>query len=184
MTNILGVFNRFCASDSKNPRPFFAACISANTTPVVAVAAARRRPLNILGRAAGIMLRVRGLFVSGILISSLGAVMDVSMSIASSVTELSEVNPGMSSRSLFRSGMNIGRDMIGTMTNTLILAFAGTSLNLMIIMFAAGMQPYQLLNNNDTIMEVIRAIAGSIGLVLAVPLTAAVASARFKKTKA
>ena len=136
------------------------------------------------GRAAGIMLRVRGLFVSGILISSLGAVMDVAMSIASSVTELSEVNPGMSSRSLFRSGMNIGRDMIGTMTNTLILAFAGTSLNLMIIMFAAGMQPYQLLNNNDTIMEVIRAIAGSIGLVLAVPLTAAVASARFKKTKA
>ncbi|MBQ2110378.1 MAG: YibE/F family protein [Clostridia bacterium] len=136
------------------------------------------------GKTLGIMLRVRGLFVSGILISSLGAVMDVSMSIASSVTELSEVNPGMSSASLFKSGMNIGRDMIGTMTNTLILAFAGTSLNLMIIMFAAGMQPYQLINNNDTIMEVIRALAGSIGLVLAVPLTAAVASAKFKKKNA
>lgn len=125
----------------------------------------------------GVTLNIRGLFVSGILISSLGAVMDVSMSISSAVTELREVNPGMTSGSLFRSGMNIGRDMIGTMTNTLILAFAGTSLNIMIIMFIAGMQPYQLINNDDTMMELIRAIAGSLGLVLAVPLTAACSSA-------
>lgn len=127
-------------------------------------------------QARGAVLNVRGLFVAGILISSLGAVMDVAMSISSAVTELHAVNPQLTSRELFKSGMNIGRDMIGTMTNTLILAFTGTSLNLMLIMFAAGMQPYQLLNNNDTIMEVIRAIAGSIGLVLAVPFTAAVAS--------
>lgn len=125
----------------------------------------------------GVTLNIRGLFVSGILISSLGAVMDVSMSISSAVTELREVDPSLSSGRLFRSGMNIGRDMIGTMTNTLILAFAGTSLNIMIIMFIAGMQPYQLINNDDTMMELIRAIAGSIGLVLAVPFTAACASA-------
>lgn len=131
----------------------------------------------------GIQLNVRGLFVSGIIISSLGAVMDVAMSIASSVNELHEVNLDMSRSALFRSGMNIGRDMIGTMTNTLILAFVGSSLNLMIIMFAAGMQPYQLINNDDTIMEVIRSIAGSLGLVLAVPLTAAVASAAVKGKK-
>ena len=127
-------------------------------------------------RTLDVSLKVRGLFVSGILISSLGAVMDVAMSIASAIDELREVDPTLPPERLFRSGMNIGRDMIGTMTNTLILAFAGTSLNLMIIMFAAGMQPYQLLNNNDTIMEIIRAIAGSVGLILAVPLTAAVAS--------
>lgn len=132
----------------------------------------------------GVTLNVRGLFVSGILIASLGAVMDVAMSIASSVTEISEVDPSLSSRDLFRSGMNIGRDMIGTMTNTLILAFTGSSLNLMIIMFAAGMQPYQLFNNDDFIMEIIRAIAGSIGLVTAVPFTAAVASAAFGRKKA
>lgn len=125
----------------------------------------------------GVTLNVRGLLVSGIIISALGAVMDVAMSISSAISELHEVSPDLSRGSLFRSGMNIGRDMIGTMTNTLILAFAGTSLNLMIIMFAAGMQPYQLLNNDDTIMEVIRAVAGSLGLVLAVPFTAAVASA-------
>ena len=135
----------------------------------------------------GVKLNIRGLFVSGILISALGAVMDVSMSIASAVTELRDVNPDMSAKSLFKSGMNIGRDMIGTMTNTLILAFAGTSLNTIIIMFTAGMKPYQLINNDAIMMEVIRAVAGSLGLVLAVPLTAAAASAminsiRRKKT--
>jgi uncharacterized membrane protein len=123
-----------------------------------------------------VTLNVRGLFVSGILIAALGAVMDVAMSIASAVNEISEVDPSLSGRALFKSGMNIGRDLIGTMTNTLILAFAGSSLNLMIIMFAAGMQPYQLINNNDTAMEVIKAVAGSLGLVLAVPLTAAAAA--------
>lgn len=130
------------------------------------------------GRTAGVTLNVRGLLVSGVIIASLGAVMDVAMSIASAVTELSLVDPKLSPSRLFKSGMNIGRDMIGTMTNTLILAFVGSSLNLMIVMFAAGMQPYQLMNNNDTIMELIKGIAGSLGLVLAVPLTAAAASAK------
>lgn len=129
----------------------------------------------------GVTLNVRGLFVAGILISSLGAVMDVAMSISSAVTELHEVNPQLTCGQLFKSGMNIGRDMIGTMTNTLILAFAGSSLNLMLIMFAAGMQPYQLMNNDDIIMEAIRAIGGSVGLVLAVPLTALVSSVLISK---
>ncbi|MBR4657903.1 MAG: YibE/F family protein [Clostridia bacterium] len=134
------------------------------------------------GRTAGVTLNVRGLLVSGVIIASLGAVMDVAMSIASAVTELSLVDPKLSPSRLFKSGMNIGRDMIGTMTNTLILAFVGSSLNLMIVMFAAGMQPYQLMNNNDTIMELIKGIAGSLGLVLAVPLTAAAASAKKAKS--
>ena len=127
-------------------------------------------------QATGIVLNVRGLFVAGILVASLGAVMDVAMSIASAVTELAEVNPTMTHKQLFRSGMNIGRDMIGTMTNTLILAFVGSSLNLMLIMFAAGMQPYQLFNNDDTVMEIVKGVAGSLGLVLAVPFTAFIAS--------
>ncbi len=131
----------------------------------------------------GVALNIRGLFVSGIIISALGAVMDVAMSISSAVTELSDVNPELTRGRLFASGLNIGRDMIGTMTNTLILAFAGASLNLMIIMFAAGMQPYQLINNDDTVMELIRAIAGSVGLVLAVPVTAAAASFALKSKK-
>jgi uncharacterized membrane protein len=130
-----------------------------------------------------VTLNVRGLLVSGVIIASLGAVMDVAMSIASAVTELSLVDPKLSPSRLFKSGMNIGRDMIGTMTNTLILAFVGSSLNLMIVMFAAGMQPYQLMNNNDTIMELIKGIAGSLGLVLAVPLTAAAASAKKAKSR-
>ena len=125
-------------------------------------------------------LNVRGLLVSGIIISSLGAVMDVAMSIASAVCEINAVDPSLTRKKLFASGMNIGRDMIGTMTNTLILAFMGSSLNLVIIMSASGMQLYQLLNNNDTMMEVIRSIAGSLGLVLAVPVTAFAASLLIK----
>lgn len=135
------------------------------------------------GKTLGITLNVRGLLVSGIIIASLGAVMDVAMSIASAVNELSEVDPSLPRGRLFKSGMNIGRDMIGTMTNTLILAFVGSSLNLIIIMFAAGMQPYQLINNDDTFMEVIKGVAGSIGLVLAVPLTAFIASGLKKSNK-
>ncbi|MCR5809355.1 MAG: YibE/F family protein [Clostridiales bacterium] len=131
----------------------------------------------------GITLNVRGLLVSGIMISALGAVMDVAMSIASALYELHSVEPSLTSGKLFSSGMNIGRDMIGTMTNTLILAFVGSSLNLIIIMSAAGMQFYQLINNNDVIMELIRGIAGSIGLMLAVPLTAGAASALLAKRK-
>ncbi len=124
-------------------------------------------------------LNIGGIFVAGIVISALGAVMDVAMSIASAIEELRTVNPGMTSRELFRSGMNVGRDMIGTMTNTLILAFAGTSLATMIIMFTSNMKPLQLINNDALMMEIIRGLAGSIGLIAAVPLTAAVASAKF-----
>lgn len=131
----------------------------------------------------GITLNVRGLLVSGIMTAALGAVMDVSMSIASALDELHSVDPGLGFSRLFSSGMNIGRDMIGTMTNTLILAFVGSSLNVMIIMSVAGMQFYQLINNNAVMMELIRGIAGSLGLVLAVPLTAAVAAWLLAKRK-
>ena len=74
-------------------------------------------------------LKVSGLLVCGVLISALGAVMDVALGIASSVWEMKEQNPDASVGSLFRSGMQIGKDAMGTMANTLILAFAGSSLN-------------------------------------------------------
>lgn len=74
-------------------------------------------------RQTGTPIGLRGLLVGGIIISALGAVMDVTMGIASSLAEVHAANPQLSRRELFRSGMNIGRDMVGTMTNTLILAF-------------------------------------------------------------
>ena len=121
-------------------------------------------------RAYDSQLHISGLLVSGILIASLGAVMDVAMSIASACNELHEVNPALSRRELFRSGMNIGRDAMGTMANTLILAFAGASLNILILFQAYGFLAIQILNTDAIVIELIRGIAGSVGIILTVPL--------------
>ncbi|HWS28954.1 MAG TPA: YibE/F family protein [Clostridia bacterium] len=122
-------------------------------------------------------LKIRGLLVSGILISALGAVMDTSMSITSSVFELHEMNPSVDRKRLFRSGINIGRDAMGTMSNTLILAFAGTSLNTLLL-FRVFDYPYlQIFNSDMMTIEVIQGLAGSIGIVLTVPLVAALSAA-------
>ena len=72
-------------------------------------------------------LKIKDLLFAGVLISSLGAIMDVGMSIVSSLYEVQHHNPSITARQLFRSGIEIGKDMIGTMTNTLILAFTGTA---------------------------------------------------------
>ena len=121
-------------------------------------------------------LKIRGLYICGILIAAEGAVMDIAMSISSAVSELHEVNPALTARQLFKSGMNIGRDAMGTMANTLILAFAGTSLNMMIFIYAYDISYIQLLNTDFVAIEIIRSISGSIGIVLTVPLVAAISA--------
>ena len=115
-------------------------------------------------------LKVKNLFLCSILISCMGAVMDVAMSIASAIEELKVVDSKISSKKLFSSAMNIGRDAMGTMANTLILAFAGSSLNMMILLYSYGVGFEQLLNTDFVAVEVISAIAGSIGIIAAVPL--------------
>lgn len=123
-------------------------------------------------RAADNGLHIRGLFVSGVLIAALGAVMDVAMTITSAVFELHAMNPGADRRALVRSGLNIGRDAMGTMANTLILAFAGSSLN-MLILFRVFDYPFlQVINSDLMALEVIQGLAGSIGIILTVPLVA------------
>ncbi|SHO45195.1 YibE/F family protein [Anaerocolumna xylanovorans] len=117
-------------------------------------------------------LKVKNLLICGILIASLGAVMDIAMSIASSIHELKEANPRQSTKELFRSGMNIGKDAMGTMTNTLILAFTGSSLNLLLMMYSYGIPYSQLINTDIIAIEIIRGIAGSIGIILTVPIVA------------
>ena len=131
----------------------------------------------------GTLINLRGLFVSGIVISALGAVMDVAMSISSSVNELKTVNPDLGFAKLFRSGMHIGRDAIGTMTNTLILAFTGGALVNLILIKYYNWDWKAILSGDYITHEVITGIAGSIGLILAVPLTALIASALFDHTK-
>ena len=124
---------------------------------------------------------ITGLITAGVIVSALGAVMDVAMSISSALQELTRVNPDLTSRDLFRSGMNIGRDMVGTMTNTLILAILGSGLTLVVYIYSLSLQPWQLLSSAYMSLEAISGIASSIGVMLAVPLTAAICAVSFGK---
>ena len=127
------------------------------------------------------LIGISGLITAGVIISALGAVMDVAMSISSALQELSRVNRDLTSRQLFGSGMNIGRDMVGTMTNTLILAILGSGLTLIVYIYSLGLQPIQLLSSPYISLEAISALASSVGVMLAVPLTAAICAAVYGK---
>ena len=118
----------------------------------------------------------RDLLFSGILIASLGACMDVGMSIASSLDEIKLKNPEITGKELFKSGMNIGRDVIGTMTNTLILAYVGSSLTLILLFMACNMSLAEILNKETIAEEIISAITGSMGVVYTIPITSIVYS--------
>ena len=133
-------------------------------------------------RQTGVPIGLSGLLVGGIIISALGAVMDVAMSISSALEEVHAANPALSRRDLFRSGMNIGRDMVGTMTNTLILAFLGSGFTLIIYLFSLGLGKYQLLSSAYAAVEVISGIASSIGMILAIPPTALISSVLLGKS--
>ena len=101
-----------------------------------------------------------------------GAVMDVAMSISSACWELRELNPDLPRKALFRSGMNIGQDAMGTMANTLILAFAGSSLNTLLLFQIFDYPMIQIFNADSIAIEIIRGVAGTIGIILTVPLVA------------
>lgn len=119
-------------------------------------------------------IRVGELLFAGILIAALGAVMDVSMSISSTLQELHEQNPTMTARQLCRSGMTVGRDMMGTMSNTLILAFAGGSINNIVMFYAYDYEYLQLINLYDMAIEIIQGISASMGVILTVPFVSCI----------
>lgn len=121
-------------------------------------------------------LQVGGILFSSILIASLGAVMDVAVSIASTIEEIHMKCPKLSAKELFQSGITVGKDMIGTMSNTLILAFAGGAMNTMILIYAYIMPYYQIINMYSIGIEIIKGIAGTLGVILTVPFVSLVAS--------
>ena len=121
-------------------------------------------------------IKVPELLCAGIIVSSLGAIMDVGMSISSSIFEVQTANPSYGSKELFKSGMNVGRDVMGTMSNTLILAFAGSSLTVLIILLLYKLPYLRMINLDLLAVELVQGFAGSIGLILAVPITAACAA--------
>lgn len=121
-------------------------------------------------------IQIGGLLFSGILIASLGAVMDVAMSVSSTINEIHEKNPSLNRRELFKSGMNVGKDMMGTMSNTLILAFTGGSLSTLVINYAYDIPYRQIINGYSIGIEIMQGISGSIGIVLTVPFVSLTAS--------
>lgn len=123
----------------------------------------------------------RGLLFSGIILASLGAVMDVSMSISSSMFEVIKINPTIKKNDLMSAGMNVGCDIIGTMSNTLILVYIGSSLPLMLLFMAYDISFIEIVNKDMIASEIIRALAGSIGLILAIPITVLVSANLFNR---
>ena len=117
-------------------------------------------------------LSIYDVLFAGIIIAASGAIMDTTMSIASALQEIKEYSPNVSRMALLKSGMNIGRDVMGTMTNTLILAFTGSSINTVLIIFMYRLPYYQMINLELLVVEILRGLSGSIAVVLSIPVTA------------
>lgn len=130
--------------------------------------------LIMVGETTG--MSIRHLLLVAVLISSLGAVMDISVSLAASMEELVLVNPGLDRKKLFRSGMNIGKDMIGTMSNTLIMAFVGSQLDSLLCLLAYGYHGNQLFSSDYLAIEISQGLCATMGVVLSVPVSAIIAS--------
>ena len=126
-------------------------------------------------------IQVGGLLFSGLLISCLGAVMDVAMSISSAIDEIYRQNLSLSRKELFKAGLRVGRDMMGTDSNTLILAFAGSSISTLLLDYSYNLPYQQIINSNNIGIAIMQGLAGSFGIVLSVPFTVLICTILFHK---
>ncbi len=121
-------------------------------------------------------INLKAIIFAMIIVGAVGAVMDVSMSISSSLYELRLKSPDIRPKELMKSGFTIGRDMMGTMANTLVLAYIGSSLTSVLLLVAYNSGIEQVVNRELIIAEILQALAGSLGMLLTLPLTSAVCS--------
>ena len=119
-------------------------------------------------------LDLRDVFICAIVLASSGAVMDLAMDIAAGVAEVKLHNPALGFRELLLSGLRMGRAVVGTMTTTLLLAYSGGYLTLLMVFAAQGTHPMDFLNSTLVSAEIVKTLVGSFGLVLVAPFTAAV----------
>ncbi len=124
-------------------------------------------------------LSFTGILSASMIISALGALMDTAVSIASTVNEIFETDKSLSVKQLFKSGMNVGRDIIGTMSNTLILVYLGSSLTL--VLLSSNIDMNKFFNLNQVATEILSALTGSIAILFCVPITAIIAAYLIKK---
>ena len=115
---------------------------------------------------------LRGILLTSIIIGASGAVLDVAVSVTSAMAEMKDHDPGIEARVLFQSGINVGKEVLGSMVNTLVFAYFGNSLVLSLLILEAEPIPIAMLNDAVIAEEVIRALAGTAGLLLTIPLTA------------
>ena len=120
-------------------------------------------------------------FVGAVILASSGALMDLAMDIAAGVGEVALHNPGLSRRALFMSGLRIGRSVVGTMTTTLLLAYSGGYITLLMAFAAQGTPILAFLNSTVVSAEVVKTLVGSFGLVLVAPFTALVSAFLFRR---
>ena len=125
----------------------------------------------------------KGLLLAGLLIGALGALTDITIVQASVIRELAHVNPNFSTLELYKRGMNVGNDHVGSLVNTLVLAYTGAALPLFLLLSLNDFSLARALNIELVATEVVHTLVGSIGLVLAVPLSTFVAALMFKGDK-
>lgn len=128
-------------------------------------------------------MKIGDILYAGVLISSLGAVMDVSVSIVAAMDEVRQHSDGLSRKALFASGMRVGKDMIGTMSNTLILAYTGSATGIMMNAYANDMAYLRLMSYNSVVIEILCGLCGTIGVILTVPLQAFITVLFFGRKK-
>ena len=124
---------------------------------------------------------LRAIIFAAIILGAVGAIMDVSMSLSSSLAEMKEQAGNMSAAQITRSGMVVGRDIMGTMANTLILAYIGSSLSVTLLLAAYNSStPLLLFNSEMILVELLQAVAGSLGILLTIPLTSLVCGVLYR----
>ena len=123
---------------------------------------------------------LKAIIFAGILVGAVGAIMDVAIDIASSLTEVASKMEKPDFKEIIKSGFNIGKDIMGTMTNTLILAYIGSSLSTVLLLTASSHSVAYLFNLEMIAVEILQALAGSIGILTTIPLTSVIAAALYR----
>ena len=138
---------------------------------------------SFLSMLPGVRVNLQGILLAGIIIGALGVLDDITVSQSACVFELSEANKDLTWKQLYKRGLNIGQDHIASLVNTLVLAYAGASLPLLLLFAYSGGEPISTLINREMIAnEIVRTLVGSLGLVSAVPITTAIAASFSKRT--
>ena len=130
-----------------------------------------------------VQLNLKAIVFAGIIIGAMGAIMDVAISLSSSLWEVKEKAGYIDFKTLLRSGLTIGRDIMGSMANTLILAYIGSSLSVVLLISIYSDSLLALFNSEMIAVEILQALAGSLGILFAMPLTAFFCSVIYLKEK-